>query len=58
MKVVKGSEISLPENTLIAPDGKEFAGWLVSGNEDINNPKDKITVNDNITVTAIWKDIQ
>ena len=58
MKVVKGSEISLPENTLIAPDDKEFAGWLVSGNEDINNPKDKITVNDNITVTAIWKDIQ
>ncbi|WP_410050858.1 hypothetical protein [Anaerococcus sp.] len=42
----------------MAPDGKEFAGWLVSGNEDINNPKDKITVNDNITVTAIWKDIQ
>lgn len=58
MKVVKGSEISLPENTFIAPDGKEFAGWLVSGNKDINNPKDKITVNDNITITAIWKDIQ
>ena len=56
-KVVKqGDEYTLPENGFTAPKNKEFAGWKV-GNED-KKPGDKITVNGDTEVKAVWKDIE
>ncbi len=53
--VTKGSEYELPGCSFVAPDNtKEFDAWLVGGVR--KNPGDKITVNDNIIVKAIWKD--
>ena len=52
--VTKGSEYELPGCSFIAPNNKEFDAWLVGGVR--KNPGDKITVNDNITVKALWKD--
>lgn len=47
-------EYTLPESTFTAPDGKEFKCWKVG--EDEKNAGDKITVNSDITVKAVWKD--
>ena len=52
----KGTEYTLPENNFTAPENKVFAGWKI-GDED-KKPGDKITVNGNIEVKAIWQDIQ
>lgn len=53
--VTKGLEYELPGCSFVAPDNtKEFDAWLVGGVR--KNPGDKITVNDNIIVKAIWKD--
>ena len=52
----KGTEYTLPENNFTAPENKVFAGWKI-GDED-KKPGDKITVNGNIDVKAIWKDIE
>lgn len=49
----KGTEYTLPENNFTVPENKEFAGWKI-GDED-KKPGDKITVNGNIEVTAIWQ---
>ena len=47
-------EYTLPDSTFTAPDGKEFKCWKVG--EDEKNAGDKITVNSDITVKAVWKD--
>lgn len=52
----KGTEYTLPENNFTAPENKVFAGWKI-GDED-KKPGDKITVNGNIEVKAIWEDIE
>ena len=54
MEVEKGSTITLPQNGLKAPAGKEFAGWLVSGT--LMQPDTQVTIKDNMTITAQWKD--
>lgn len=55
-KVVKqGDEYTLPENGFTAPKNKKFVGWKV-GNED-KKPGDKITVNADTEVKAVWEDI-
>ena len=52
-KVDKGSSYMLPGNPFIAPDGKEFAGWLVGSN--IKQPGESIIVDKDITIKAQWK---
>ena len=52
---VKGSTYNLPECTFTAPENKEFKAWSVNGKEKAVG--DVITINDNIEVTALWKDI-
>ena len=48
--VEKGSEYILPANSFNAPSGKEFDKW------DKGTVGEKITVNEDITVIAQWKD--
>lgn len=52
--VKKGNEFELPANGFIPPANKEFNGWMV-GNEK-KSVGDKITVNGDTEVKAIWKD--
>ena len=54
--VEDNTQYELPASTFIAPDGKEFDGWLVSGEK--KNPGDKITVTSDLTIIAQWKNIQ
>lgn len=56
-RVIEKEEIQLPENTFVAPKGKVFDGWIVSGNRDKMKPGDKIEVTSDITITASWKDM-
>ena len=55
--VNKGSEYELPTPTFTPPTNKEFAGWQVPGETEVKKAKDKITITDNITLTATWKPI-
>lgn len=55
--VMEKEEVQLPENTFVAPKGKVFDGWIVSGNKDEKKPGDKIEVTSDITITASWKDM-
>ncbi|MFR4554844.1 MAG: S-layer homology domain-containing protein, partial [Peptoniphilus sp.] len=50
----KGSTYKLPDNKFTAPENKEFDGWVVNGED--KKVGDEITVTDNTTVTAKWKD--
>ena len=52
--VKKGNTYELPENGFTAPDGKEFDGWMI-GTEK-RNVGDKITIDSDTEVSAIWKD--
>ena len=52
--VKKGSTYKLPANGFTAPENKEFDGWTVNGED--KKVGDEITVTDNTTVTAKWKD--
>ncbi|MBR5328947.1 MAG: InlB B-repeat-containing protein [Firmicutes bacterium] len=47
-------EYTLPACAFTAPAGKEFKAWNVNGTEKAAG--DKITVTENITITAVWKD--
>ncbi|MBR5329846.1 MAG: InlB B-repeat-containing protein, partial [Firmicutes bacterium] len=47
-------EDTLPACAFTAPAGKEFKAWSVDGTEKAAG--DKITVTENITITAVWKD--
>ena len=47
--VEKGSEYTLPANSFVAPNGKEFDKW------DKGSVGAKITVNSDVVVTAQWK---
>ncbi len=51
--VEEGSQYTLPECKLTAPAGKVFKAWSVNGTE--KSVGDKITVNADTTVTAVWK---
>ena len=54
--VEDNTQYELPASSFIAPEGKEFDGWLVNGEK--KNPGDKITVTSDLTLTAQWKNIQ
>lgn len=51
--VEDGSQYELPGSSFIAPDGKEFDGWLVNGEK--KNPGDRITVTSDLTIQAQWR---
>ena len=51
--VEENTEYELPGSSFIAPDGKEFDGWLVNGVK--KNPGDKILVTSDLTITAQWR---
>lgn len=53
-EVVKNSEITLPDSNFTEPAGKEFDHWEVNG--ESKNPRDTITVSEDTTVKAVWKD--
>ena len=55
VKVTNGSSYTLPGCTFTPPAGKAFDKWRISGVYRTYAPGDKITVTDNITVTAVWK---
>ena len=56
VSVAKGSEYTLPNSEgFTPPENQEFAGWEING--EAKKVGDKITVNENTTVTAKWKDI-
>ena len=52
----QGSAYTLPACTLAAPEGKEFKCWLVGDVE--MNAGDRIVVNGDISVKAVWKDAE
>lgn len=49
-------EYTLPTCTFTAPEGKEFKAWQVGGEEKAEGAT--ITVSEDTTVTALWKDAQ
>ena len=49
-----GSQYTLPACTFTAPDGKIFKAWSV--NDDEKNVGDKIIINANTVVKAVWED--
>ena len=51
--VEENTEYELPGSSFIAPDGKEFDGWLVNGIK--KNPGDRITVTSDLTIQAQWR---
>ena len=56
VSVAKGSEYTLPNSDgFTAPENKEFAGWVVNGED--KKVGDKITVNENTKVTAKYNPI-
>lgn len=61
--VNQGTQYVLPACTFTPPTGKEFAGWGVDGSEYAEPPKiydvgEAIDVNTDVTVSAIWTDVQ
>ena len=54
VEVEDNTEYELPTCTFVAPDGKEFDGWLV--NVEVKNVGDKITVTSDLTIQAQWRD--
>ena len=56
--VTEKEEIELPQNTFVAPEGKVFDAWIVSGDRKKKNAGEKIKVDSDITITASWKDIK
>ena len=56
--VKKGQQFELPKNGFTAPKGKVFAGWQIAqAPNKVFAPGTTVTVNGNIEVKAIWKDI-
>ena len=54
--VKKGNEYVLPENGFTAPEGKKFDGWMIGTEKKAVG--DKIKVNADTEVKAVWKDIE
>ena len=50
---IPAGNFTLPTCTFTAPSGKEFAGWKIGS--AVKKPGDQITLNTDITITAIWQ---
>lgn len=55
-EIKKGEDFELPDCTFTAPENKVFAGWKIG--DEAKTVGEEITVNGNIEVKAIWKDIE
>ena len=55
--IKEGDELTLPTCTFTAPDGKVFRGWSIGtrDDKDLKMAGDKVTVNGNVTVYAMWQ---
>lgn len=51
--VEENTVYEIPGSSFIAPEGKEFDGWLVNGQK--KNPGDRITVTSDLTLKAQWR---
>ena len=56
--VIKGSEFELPTPTFSQYEGKKFAGWKVGDGTELKQVGEKIKISGDVTLTAIWKDIE
>ncbi|MDO5037321.1 MAG: stalk domain-containing protein [Tissierellia bacterium] len=56
IRLEQGSTYILPLFTFTAPDNKEFKAWEVDGQE--KKPDDRIVVNEDITIKALWKEVE
>ena len=50
---IPAGNFTLPTCSFTAPSGKEFVGWKIGS--VVKKPGDQITLNTDITITAIWK---
>lgn len=60
IKIASGAEYKLPSCSFTPPEGKIFDRWLVTIGESASvfkNPEQDITVTDDITVKALWKEL-
>lgn len=56
--VASGAEITLPAKAAVtAPEGKGFAGWLSSADNEVHAGGSKVTITGDTTFTAQWKDV-
>ena len=46
---------SLPENGFVAPKGKRFVGWKISGENTLYDPGDEIIISEDATILAQWE---
>lgn len=54
VEIEKGKEYTLPDCPFTAPDGQMFKAWQIAEIE--YNPKDKITIDAENIIKAIWQD--
>ena len=54
VKAKKG-EYELPSPTFTQPEGKEFAGWSISGKTGVYPAGERIQISGDVTLTATWK---
>lgn len=54
VEIEKGKEYTLPDCPFTAPDGQEFKAWGIADKE--YKPEDKIKIDDETIITAIWQD--
>jgi len=55
-KGAAGTEIEIDICSFTPPEGKEFDKWLCVERNTTYNPRQKITVDQNLTLTAQWKE--
>lgn len=56
--VASGAEITLPAKAdVTAPEGKGFAGWLSSADNEVHAGGSKVTITGDTTFTAQWKNV-
>ena len=53
--VARGTEVSLVENSFVAPSGMKFDHWEIDGKA--YQPGDKIIVNGLVIAKAVWKEV-
>lgn len=56
--VFEGDTFVFPRNHFVAPDGLMFKAYIISGDVQAYHPGDTITVNSELTVTAIYKEYE
>ena len=56
LTVNRGEQITLPQCTFVAPEGKEFDYWLISSVK--YQPGEKITIVGDTAIKASWKNVE